>query len=193
MKPLAYTLIFAILAGCAGPEPHIYVLDAAGKPASGVRSDTGRMLVELKPVLVPDYLDSTDILLRTGSNELTASRTGVWGERLSAGITRALAADLVRLLPRATVVARPPPAQPARQILVDVTGLQARAQGDCVLTARWTIVEQRNNMSEPQVLASADGSFTTHAVAPGDAALVAAITAAIGQLASQIAAGADMD
>ena len=46
-------------------------------------------VVELKPVSLPDYLNSTDILLRDGQNELTASPTGRWGERLLARRDRA--------------------------------------------------------------------------------------------------------
>jgi uncharacterized lipoprotein YmbA len=56
-------------------------------------------VVEVKPVLVPDYLNVSDILVRRGENALAPSPTGRWGERLSVGATRALAMGLVRRLP----------------------------------------------------------------------------------------------
>jgi uncharacterized lipoprotein YmbA len=181
-------LLAALLAGCAAlPERHIYVLGATTEPAPGVRDDTGRPVIEVKPVLVPDHLDITDILLRTGSNELRPSDTGVWGERLSVGITQALAGALARRIPSALVVSRPPAVRPSLQILVDITALEARAGGDCVLTANWTILRRRTDGGAPQTVATAHGSFVTHADGPGDAAVVAAITGTIDQLASQIA------
>lgn len=164
-------------------------LGSVAEPTPGVRDDTGRKVIEVRPVLVPDHLDTTDILLRTGGNELKPSETGVWGERLSIGITQALAGALAQRLPSARVVARPPLATPALQILVDVTALQARAGGDCALTAYWTIVRPRT-AGTPQIVDSAEGSFVTHADGTGDAAIVAAINAAIDQLADRIAAGA---
>lgn len=182
--------LLVLLAGCATrPDPKIYLLGTPAEPAAGVRNDIGRKVIELKRVLIPDHLDSTDILLRTGANELKASETGIWGERLSVGITQALAGALARRFPSALVVARPPATPPTLQILVDVTALQADAGGDCVLSANWTVLRPRDNAGTQQTVASAQGSFRTRADAPGDAALVAAITGAINQLADQIAAG----
>ncbi len=187
MKPSGHLLLVTLLAGCAtAPTPHIYVLGTFTESLSGVRDDSGRRVIEVRPVLVPDHLDTTDILLRAGTNELVASKTGVWGERLSVGVTQALAGDLSRRLPSALVVYRPPVARPAVQVLVDISALQAREDGDCVLTAHWTI--QRPRDGAPQTLASAQGSFSARSAGSGDGAVVAAITSTVEQLADQIAA-----
>jgi uncharacterized lipoprotein YmbA len=190
MKPCTSLLLLALLAGCAArPEPHIYILGTAAELAAGVRDDTARKVIELKPVLIPDHLDTTDILIRSGTNELKASETGIWGERLSVGVTQALAGALARRIPSALVVARTPPARPALQVLVDVTALQSRTGGACVLTAHWTILRPSDDAGTSQTLASAQGNFTTHGDGPSDGAVVAAITSAIDQLADQIARG----
>jgi len=70
-------------------------------------SQTGLPVVELKRVQLPDYLDTTDILERRG-NQLVPSSTGRWGERLSAGFSRALTGSLAARLPRMIVTATPP-------------------------------------------------------------------------------------
>ena len=195
MKAWRQLLLLGLLAGCAArPEPHIYILGnateilgSATKRGAGVRDDTGRKVIEVRPVLIPDYLDTRDIMLRTGSNELKASETGIWGERLSIGLTQALAGALARRVPSALVVASRPTVGPGVQILVDVTALEARPGGDCVLTAHWTI-RSGNKSAALGNLTSAQGSFVTHADGTGDAAIVAAITRAVDELADQIAA-----
>ncbi len=187
MKSWKGLLLILLLAGCTTwPDQQIYVLGAPGEPAAGVRDDTGRRVIEVKRVLVPDYLDSTDITLRTGANELTPSRTGVWGERLSIGITQALAGALARRVPSAVVVARPPVARPAVQVLVDVSGLRATAGGEAVLTAHWTVL-RLSGAAAPRTATSAQGSFLAHGEGSGDAAVVAAIGSVIDQLADRIA------
>ena len=180
-------LLFGLLVGCTSRLPQtVFVLGTATAASAGVRDDTGRRVIEVKPVLIPDHLDTTDIMLRTGTNELTASTTGIWGERLSIGITQALTSALSRRVPAALVVDNPPATRPALQVLVDVTALELRAGGDCVLTARWTVLRSRSDAGLRQATASAQGSFVTQAGA-GDAGVVACVNAGIDQLADQVA------
>ena len=98
-----------------------------------------RPIIRLLPVSVPDYLDTQDILLRSGRNEVKANPTGRWAERLSVGLTHALAAALASRLPAADIVANRPIVPPAQQILVDVETFEISPDGQCQLTGRWTI------------------------------------------------------
>lgn len=175
-------LFIMLVAGCAAkPDQQIFVLGSETTPIAGIRDNTGRKLIELKSVRIPDYLDTTDILLRTGTNQLTASPTGIWGERLSVGITQALAEALRKQLPSAQVVSRPAVDRPAMQILVDITTLQVSAGGDCVMTANWTLL--RGDTGTPQTAVTAQGTYITPVEGQTDAAAVAAIARAIAQLA----------
>ncbi len=175
------------LAGCgtAGPPPVTYVLGAPIAAAEGVQPLAGRPVIEVKPVLVPDYLDISDIMVRQAGNVVTASSTGRWGERLSVGVTRALADGLAARLPGFVVTTTTPEAQPARQILVEVETFEPRTDGTVALVAQWraldgggrsTLAGQRVSLAEP--LADSD-----------DAAVVAAMTRAIESLAGTMAAG----
>lgn len=177
-------LLLALLAGCSTlPAQRTFILAPPATTSPGVRNDIGRPVIEVKPVLVPDYLDTTDIVLRTGSNELRSSETGYWGERLSVGITQALAGELARRLPSALVTSHTPVMRPSLQVLVNVTVLEVRISGDAMLSANWTIL--RGGAAQP--VARAQGSFTGRSDAGGDVGVVAAITDTIEQLGAQIA------
>jgi uncharacterized protein len=91
-------------------------------------------------VLITDYLDTTDILLRVGAHEIHESATGRFGERLSLGVTHALRSDLASRLPLYTIVLAQSAERPARQILFNVDAFDVRPTGRCVLVADWTIL-----------------------------------------------------
>lgn len=175
----------ALLAGCsAGPAPRSFVLSTPAALTEGVRLESGRPILELKPVLVPDYLDTSDILIRNGRNELHVSSSARWAERLSVGITHALAKALVTRLPTMTVVATPVHRQPAGSVVVDVEAFDIFPDGRCVLIARWTI-EGADRRATPLV---ERGSVTTRATdGSSDAAIVAAMAEAVEKLADHVA------
>ena len=141
-------------------------------------------IIQLRTVSIPDYLDSTDMLWRTGPNEVTPSPTGRWGERLSIGLTQALAAALSRRLPDQVITIQPA-SGPARSIFVDMAKIDISAAGQCLVAARWRITEadgktvsERENDIFSETLASID-----------DPALASALTGAIDHLADRISAG----
>jgi hypothetical protein len=183
-------LIIALLAGTGGcasvPPRKIYVLDNADDAAVGASAGSAATVLKLGRVLVPDYLDTTEILTRASGHELQSSQTGRWGERLSLGITRTLRADLAVRLP----IRIAGPAQSsdniAGQIRVAVDAFDVWADGRCILTANWTVLEK----DARGVVLTGHGSFTTAAIrggAPGDAAIIAAMANAVSQLADGIA------
>jgi uncharacterized lipoprotein YmbA len=173
-----------LLAGCQSvPPPATYVLGSPAPETTGAERLAGRPVIEVKPVLVPDYLDVTDMLVRRGSNQLVASQTGRWGERLSVGITRALAADLRNRLPSYLITTTSPVERPSREVLVDVENFEPRADGSVVLAARWRVIA--GSSGEPE--AGERVSMVEKLSGPGDAAMAAAMTQAVDALAGHIA------
>ena len=175
---------FALAACASGPPPAFYVLGAMPPAATRTVPETGVPVVLVKPVMVPDYLDTTDLVVRDGG-EVIPSRTGRWGERLSVGITRTLAAGLADRLPCMKVTAAQSPERPVRQVLVDVDAFEARTDGLIILTARWSIMDGagRGPMLAERI------TLTVPLAGTGDAAIVAAMTRAVSDLADRIAAG----
>ncbi len=172
-----------LLSGCGTfPLPRTYVLGDLDRSTPGVVDEAGMTHIELKTVTVPDYLDTTDIVRRTASNEVTTSATGQWGERLSLGITRALALDLARRLPQMVIESRSA-YEPARRLFVDVERFEIGEDGRCTLTARWRVT----NLDGKDKPDSEQGTFIETSTAKTDAAEASAMTAAIDHLAGQIA------
>ena len=145
-------------------------------------------MLRLAAVRVPDYLDSNDIVLRVGPHQLQTLATARWGERLSAGVTHALAGDLAGRLPAVQVTADPSGDEFAARVLVSVETFDVWADGHCVLKAGWTIVS-----AHPPAVSSAGGG--TFVAAPGtaltgDAAVVGGMADAVEQLAQSLAPAA---
>jgi len=171
-----------MLSGCGTfTLPRTYVLADPDQSTPGVVDEAGLTHIELKTVTVPDYLDTTEIVRRTASNEVRTSETGQWGERLSLGITRALAIDLTRRLPH-TVIESRGAYEPSVRLFVDVERFDIGEDGRCALTARWRVTAS----GAKDQLNSEQGTFIETSTAKTDTAEASAMTAAIDQLAGQI-------
>jgi uncharacterized lipoprotein YmbA len=187
MKWMGWAAIL-VLAGCGGsPPPRVYVLNPPVDPVPRASLASGRPVLELQRVTVPDYLDSTDMMVRDGRNELKVSTTGRWGERLSRGVEDTLETALDHRLPGYLIVHRSSAGdRPVRHLLVDVDAFDIRADGTCVLTARWTLLG-----GDRRTIIARRDSFVSHAAVTGggisDAAQAATMAAAVEQLANSIA------
>src|SRR6202044_2808023 len=187
LGPLALVAWISVAAGCLSHHEyrHIYSLDGAVDVPTQAGAVAERPVMQLQRVLIPDYLDTTDILLRVGAHEIHESATGRFGERLSLGVTHALRSDLASRLPLYTIALAQSADTRARQILVNVDAFEVWPTGRCVLVADWTILDADRRAS----LSAGRGTFTTAAagVNAGDAAIVAAMADAVRQLADRIA------
>lgn len=189
LLPLVGAVVFGV-AACSlpGPPPAEYVLGVMSVAKATATPQTGLPVIEVKRVQVPDYLDTTDILERRG-NALVRLPASRWGERLSVGMTRALAASLAVRLPHMVVTATPSVERPMRQILVDVGAFDATADRKVVLVVRWTVVDGASR----RVLLTEEASLVEPIAGAGDGALVAAMSRALEALADQLAAGIEGD
>jgi uncharacterized protein len=181
---LAWAGVLLSACGTGGPVPATYVLGDAAPAVNSDQSVVGRNVVYVQRVLVPDYLDTTDIQTRQAANELKPSKTGRWGERLSLGITGALTRSLARLLPRDVVTAERPLDTAWRQVLVNVETFEPRLDGSVVLVARWQVTDGGGHGA----LAGERLSLTAQAGGIGDADVVAAMSRLVDQLAARVAA-----
>jgi len=184
-------LLLCAAACSSGPLRRIYLLTpppaapTTATPSPAGESNESNQRLELRRILVPDYLDTTDILLRSGSGEVKASATGRWGERLSLGVTRALRADLVARMPQYSIV-QDGSSNPQRQLRITVTALDLWQNGGCVVAANWSIVDQDVS------IAAVSGSGKFDSLSGGgtptvtDSDLVEAVARTLGKLADRI-------
>lgn len=183
MRALRVGMLTVLLAGCGfAPPMRTFVLGDRPEGAETTRPQSGLVVIELKTVSLPDYLDSTDILRRAGPNEVVPSPTGRWAERLSLGITGALASALSRRRPDLSIVTVPPP-RPGQRIVVDFQAIDIETSGQCRIVARWRITgDDARGPSK-----SGHGVLEENAGSMDDAAVAVALTKAIDQLAERIA------
>lgn len=191
IRSSALAALIPILAGCLSHREyrHIYSLDRALDAKTEALGAPERPVMQLQRVLIPDYLDTTDILLRMGTNEIHDSATGRFAERLSSGVTHALRSDLASRLSSYSVMLVQPADRTAREIVVNVEAFDVWPTGRCVLVADWTILEAGRRT----VLASDRGTFTTGAAGTvqGDGAIVTSMADAVQRLADRVASTAE--
>jgi uncharacterized lipoprotein YmbA len=185
---IALLVVTCVGTGCASGPParRLYVL---GTPLESTEAAGNGPVVWLRRISLPEYLDSTDIVWRAGQHGLQTSPTGRWGERLSLGITQALATDLTARLPQNRVVWSDPGRNSTRELLVDVEGFDAWPDGHCVLSATWTLTDATNSA----VLGGARETFTAapaRGEAQSDVRVVAGMADVLGKLADSIASAA---
>lgn len=139
----------------------------------------------LGPIRLPEYLERSELMVRTSATELSPSRVGRWAEPFGPMLARVLADDLVQLLAPERLVVYPWYAtdRPQWQVEVDVVRLEPDKRGEVVLLARWSVRE----------LAGAGRTFAresrhVHASERDDpAAIAAAMSEVVSQLAEEIA------
>jgi uncharacterized protein len=193
LRSLLLAVWIASAAGCIsrGEVRHSYSLDQAVEVPAPADAVSEHAAIQLQRVLIPDYLDTTDIVLREGAHELHESSTGRFGERLSLGITHALRADLAARMPQYTVTLAQSGRSTARQILVNVDTFDVWTSGRCVLVADWTVLDGERGSP----IAAGRGTFTNAGagagVKAGDGAIVAAMADVVRQLAEHIAPTAE--
>jgi uncharacterized protein len=129
----------SLLASCAAPPLTLYTLGgpaiATDAPPLGGRA----MVIEIRRVTLPDYLDTQDILVRHG-NTLERSSRGRWASRLSLGITDLLTGRLAQRRPDALVTDQPQTEAPSYRVLINISRLDVTAEGVATLEADWQIV-----------------------------------------------------
>lgn len=182
---LALATIVLVGCGTVEPLPQTYILGSLPTREAATVSMHGRPIVEVRPVRVPDYLDVSDLLIRKPGNRIEASPTGRWAERLSVGVTRALTGALTRRLPEFLVTDSALAEQAKCRVLVDVEAFERRADGPAVLDAHWSVVD---NISGDAVSIERV-SLSSPVNAPGDAALVHAMSLSLENLAERVEAG----
>ena len=139
---MACTVLIALpLAGCAAPPLRLYTLVEPPVSADARPLPRGAAVIEVDRLVLPDDLDSDDIVLTDG-DVVKRSRTGRWASRLSL-----LATDLVtsRLAMRArdTLVTDQWPArEPDYRVMIQIARLDVTSKGRALLDGEWEIVSR---------------------------------------------------
>jgi len=177
--------IAVLAAGCLGggsAPTRFYVLAPVDGPAvAGERP----LAVGVGPVNLASYLDRPQIVTRPASDKIDLGEFDQWGEPLRDGITRVLAEDLARQLPKAKISTFPwRGLEVVRyQVLVDVTRFDGPAGGDTALEARWRVLDALSGKE----LAAKTTRLSEAAGGSGYTLTVSAMSRALGALSRDVA------
>jgi uncharacterized protein len=130
-----------LMTACASPPLSLYTLTPSDAPVATVSLSDRTPVIEIRRVVIPDYLDTQDILVRSG-NILQRSPHGRWASRLSIEVTRYLTGLLAARRPNALITDQLPAATPNDRIFITISNLDVTSAGLATLEADWTIVPQ---------------------------------------------------
>ncbi len=138
--------VFISLSGCgSSPDSSFYTLNAIPRdasPLSTVESNTA-VSVKVGPVTVPDTLDQSQIVTRTGPNELELNEFNRWGGDLQTDFQRILGENISILLPTDHVVLyQEIILSPVDfQVIVNVREFEGQLGGAVTLNADWSVIK----------------------------------------------------
>lgn len=167
---------------CASPDFAYYTL----APVPGAPRRGGPVQVELRRPGLAGYLDRPEIVRSNSPYSLRVISLERWGEPLGDLFTRILAEDLNNRLPGSSVFtsAGSITAEADATVETDIQRFDADPSGQVVLLAQVAVSRGRARASAAtRVL-----RLTVQPAGPGTANLVAAMSAALGQLADALAA-----
>lgn len=134
---------------CASPPLSLYTLERPEPRSEGAPLGHHAVVIELRRVILPDYLDSQDILVRDGTR-LDRSPRGRWASRFSVTITHYLTRLIAAHRPDALVTDQPQVRSPEDRIFITISTFDVTRSGTATLEADWTIVP--HNPAEPERL-----------------------------------------
>ncbi len=179
-RAAAGLLLLALLAGCASPTPTLFTLAAVPGPQRHIPSHS----IELRRIGLAGYLDRPEIVSGETDYRLQIAHNDRWGESLGSMLGRVITEDLVERLPGAAVFTESGAisTRPDLVLEIDVQRFDTDATGRLVLLAQVAV-----RRADAREAAHAETlRLTGHPASPATRDLVAAMSAALGELADRI-------
>ncbi len=169
------------LAACASPNPDLYTI----APVTGSALQGGPKVIVLQQIGLARYLERQEIVRSSENYKLDIYANDWWGEPLPAMLSRVLTEELGQRLPQSTVLAESGAitVSPDATVDLNVLRLDQDTAGQVVLQAQISVTYKDQNAPALQSV-----RFSLAPSAPGVRGEVAAISAAVGQLADKLAA-----
>ena len=173
-------LLAGTLAACASPNPELYTLVAV----PGRKRHLAAHSVELRRIGLAGYLDRPEIVLSEADYRVHLASNKRWSESLGGMLDRVFTEDLVERVPSVAVFTEMGAISTAPDLVleIDVQRFDEDATGTLVLLAqvavRWADARRAAHAQTMRL--------TVRPAAPTTAGHVAAMSAALGQLADRV-------
>jgi hypothetical protein len=144
-----------------------------------------RMSIGVGPIRIPDYLRRQELVVRTSTTQVDPVEVDRWAEPLDRSVPRVISENLAFLLGTDQVLTFPwyESSRPAYQVEVRILRFEPSTSGAAVLAARWDARE----IGVASTRVSHETNVTRQATGPDPAQVVAALSAALGDLSREIA------
>ena len=128
-----------LLAACGSTAKESFYTLSAPPPVEAAAQATITLVVG--PVTVPEAVDRTPMVVRTGPNQVDIADLHRWAEPLKAAIPRVLAAHLARELPGARVSAsrQSSGGDSDYRVVLDVSRFESSLSEGATLEATWVV------------------------------------------------------
>jgi len=152
LSVLALCLIFFIPTGCGvtSKASRFYVLSpmAEGAIEQEAIADAGAISISIGSVSLPKYLKKSQIVTRSGSNELQLAEFDRWAGKIEEDIGRVVAENLAHLLSTERVLSYPAidAVEADYRVEMDISRFDGSLGGNVELIARWAIFDVQGNM-----------------------------------------------
>jgi uncharacterized protein len=170
------------LAACSSPSPELYTI----APVPGVQQRASPKVVVLQQIGLERYLERLQIVRSSEDYKLDVMANDWWGEPLGAMLSRVLVDELQQRLPQSVVISEvgAVSAPADATVTLNIQRMDKDASGNLILSAQAGIIFK--GRAATPVLRNFRFSVTPDSPRiPGE---VAAISAAVGQLADGLAA-----
>src|SRR6266536_20163 len=176
MIRMAVLSLIAAFAACSSPSPTLYTI----APVEGLVRTAGPKVILLQQIGLGRYLERSQIVRSSENYRLDVMSNDWWGEPLGAMLSRVLIEELSQRLPRSVVLGESGAvSSPAdATIELNVRRLDEDAAGNLVLQAQTAVTFKGRPIPALQSF-----RFTVAPQGPGVPAEIAAISAAVSQLA----------
>ena len=139
-------LLTVLLSACSSRPTDFYMLAADTEPLSAATMP--ETTLALGGIMIPAYLDRPSVVVLAGEGTgLTVPRFNVWAEPLQQGLRRVMASMLAKPLYEEGVTVLPRGADRGDTdfaLHMEIVRLDADANGNVVLEARWTLVNRED-------------------------------------------------
>ncbi|ANA14625.1 hypothetical protein CBI36_13530 [Acetobacter oryzifermentans] len=162
---LAFLGACTLLAGCASPPLRLYTLGMPGdRDVQQPHLSTRLTTIEISRTVLPDYLDSQDMITRQGEEVIRSPRSR-WATRLSLGITDLVTNEIASSHPNELITDQPLADAANMRVQINVSRFDVNVDGQAVLDANWAVIprDPKKPLIRNRAHLTATGSVSTDA------------------------------
>ena len=140
----------AMPVGCASPPSHFYTLKAGAASAAATDAASSGLIVVVGPVSVPAVVDMPQIVVRTGTNQISVDEFNRWASPLQSNISHVVTDNLVVMLgtPRVMLYQQAQNTEGDYRVSIDVQTFESAPGDAATLSAVWIVRRMKDGKTQ---------------------------------------------